>query len=243
MAHSHWQNFWAWLNELSILPGERRGASPCCGLRGSVDAYWFVLCTKECKLQREKHDMREFWLNLFLWHSVWKDAFPGDGSWGGVNSSKPWEIKGSLSFLSTLSNLSKLEGITHWCFHLPVALPLVMTPQKRGGPLFVLIQGHINDWVHERHHTTNITKCNCFGMGQAEGGYGRVLRAGVLWPNYVYFVIRMPAQPQRGNERQDDFLVTQSLDKPVAKVTLFPKPLPPSWEEDQAVPSHLSLSE
>lgn len=30
----------------------------------------------------------------------------------------------------------------------------------------VLIQSHINDWTHERHHTTNTTKCNCFDWDQ-----------------------------------------------------------------------------
>lgn len=64
MAQFSWQKSCAWLNELSILPGERRELFPCCGLGGSVEAYWLVLSApKDASSkgeEKKKNNMRDF---------------------------------------------------------------------------------------------------------------------------------------------------------------------------------------
>lgn len=113
-----------------------------------------------------KTQHERFWLNLFLWHSAWTDAFPGDGSWG-VGELKQALGNQRLSFfLVHFEQSFQTWGNYPLMFTSACSSSFGNDPAEESWASYVLIQSHINDWAHERHHTTNATKCNCSGWNE-----------------------------------------------------------------------------
>lgn len=170
MAQFPWQKSCAWFKWVLYTAWRKEGVVLMLwpgGIRWSILAC--TLCTKGCKLQRgEKTQHERFWLNLFLWHSAWTDAFPGDGSWGA----------GGTGLKQALGNQRLSFFLVHFeqSFQTWGNYPLMFTsacsssfgndPTKETWASYVLIQSHINDWARERQHTTNATKCNCSGWDE-----------------------------------------------------------------------------
>lgn len=95
-------------------------ATPSLGKEGLATMLWpegiscsILACTLHQRMQAPKGNTqhKRFWLNLYLWHSVWKHAFPCDGEKKIQASHK----KSKAPFISSplLSNLSKVVGISN----------------------------------------------------------------------------------------------------------------------------------